>query len=197
MKSPALSEYQSACREHWSPDKIGIVRRVKQGESVGPTQYTPRYEILSLALIAGHLELESAFPAVLELARYAKEQREYLYQCYLTDKMPEWKAYYALVDASLYNRLVICTALLRTRGAEREAAWAERPRGLGIRFTTKKFPAYDGLLRPQESYDFTVGPGHWTPTYIGPTIELTFLRSSTDGYLDSILFDSILAEVVK
>ena len=195
----ALSKYKSAFHRVYGPGNIGAPPRiVRPGESVekGPS-LDSRYEILSLALIAGHLELESAFPAVLELALYAREQREYLYQCYLTDKIAEWKAYYALVDASLYNRLVICTALLRTRGAEREAAWAERPRGLGIRFTTKKFPSYDGFLRPQESYDFTVGPGYWVPTYIGPTIELTFLRSSTDGYLDSILFDSILAEVVK
>jgi hypothetical protein len=193
----ALSKYKSAFHELCGPENIGIERVVKPGERPEGPSLNSRYEILSLAFIAGHLELKSAFPAIVELAQYAREQREYLYQCYLTDKISEWKAYLILTDGSLYNRLVICTALLRTRGGKREATSAEKPRGRGIPFTTKKFRAYDGFLTPDDFTDFTLGPGRWLPVYSGPTIEVSFLRSSTDGHFDSILFDSILAAVTK
>ena len=182
----ALSVYQSAFHELCGPDNIGIERRVKPGERPpeGPTLNSP-YEILSLAFIAGHLELESTFPAVLELAQYAREQREYLYQCYLTDKIPEDRAYDILADGSLYNRLVICTALLRTRGGKREATSAEEPRGRSITFTTEKFPAYDAFLVPRD-------PRRWPPEPMNPKIEVRFIRAFTDEG-----FDRVLAEVTK
>lgn len=182
----ALSKYQSGFRKSYSPDKIGIVRvvnvkQLEQGEVAAPTtRYTPRYEILSLAFIAGHLELKSAFPAIVELAQYAKEQREYLYQCYLTDKISEDRAYHILVDGGLYNRLVICTALLGTRGGEREGTSAEKPRSRGILFTTQKFPAYDAFLVPRD-------PRRWPPEPMEPKIEVSFVGVASDGYLDSIL----------
>ena len=181
----ALSEYQSAFQELFGPDKIGPPRRVKPGERPEGPSLNSRYEILSLAFIAGHLELESTFPAVLELAQYAREQREYVYQCYLTDKIPELEAYSLLADGSLYNRLVICTALLRTRGGEREATSAQKPRGRSITFITQKVPAYDAFLVPRD-------PKRWPPEPMEPKIEVTFIRAFTDDG-----FDRVIAEVTK
>lgn len=186
----ALSKYKPAFDRVYGPDNIGAPPRiVRAGERIEKMKEGPsldsRYEILSLALIAGHLELKSAFPAIVELAQYAREQREYLCQCYLTDEIPEWKAYIALVDGGLYNRLVICTALLRTRGGEREAASAEKPRSRGILFTTQKFPAYDAFLVPRD-------PRRWPPEPMEPKIEMSYISVASDGY-----FDSILAAVKK
>jgi|GEM_PF-3606918 len=187
----ALSEYQSAFQELFGPDRIGPPRRVQPGEeSAGrPTPYTRRYEILSLALIAGHLELESTFPAVLELAQYAREQREYLGQCYLTDKIPEDRAYDILADGSLYNRLVIPTALVGTSGAERKATLMQKLRSYDVPFTTEKLTTYDAFLTP---HDIIVGPGRWPPDYSKGTIEVSFITGFTDDG-----FDRVLAEVTK
>jgi hypothetical protein len=186
----ALSKYQSAFHELCGPDNIEIKRVAKPGESgeEGPTLYS-RYEILSLALIAGHLELESTFPAVLELAQYAREQREYLRQCYLTDKIPEWRACVTLVDGSLYNRLVIPTALVGTSGGERKATLIQKLRSYDVPFTTEKLTTYDAFLTP---HDIIVGPGRWPPDYSKGTIEVSFITGFTDDG-----FDRVIAEVTK
>ena len=186
----ALPEYQSAFHELFGPDNIGIERVIEPGERPpeGPS-INSRYEILSLALIAGHLELESTFPAVLELAQYAREQREYLRQCYLTDKIPEWKAYLILADGSLYNRLVIPTALVGTSGGERKATLMQKLRSYDVPFTTEKLTTYDAFLT---RHDIIVGPGRWPPDYSKGTIEVSFITGFTDDG-----FDRVLAEVTK
>jgi len=133
--------------------------------------------LLSLALVAGNLELEEARPFVLQLAAEALSQRRQLYQ---DGDFAESFRVYALDLQSLYNRQVLGYALLMTSSdpAPVEDAFA----ALGLRAEQVQLTAFDVARTP---YYCRLMPG--PVDYSKGMLTVEYLPPINDDEFDALL----------
>lgn len=168
-------------KEYREPNKPtrALFMTTKDGK---PTLLAFRLKVLALALIAGNLRLDGTQPEVIKVLKAALEQRNNFYENPIFDKVAVAPM---LVDAGLYQRQILATAVL---GTYVDPAGQEKILGqFRCELKTEKLQPYNASVirygRIYRKYPSRFSEGDLIVKYLEP--------------LDDLKFDGIVNAVIK
>jgi hypothetical protein len=169
-----------------STPTVGPVFKIGNNRDGSPTLTGLRLQLLALLLVAADGQVEGAGPAVLAVAREGARQRELLYD---GERVNAVAGCLMLVQASLYSRQIVATALLRTCMSPEQGA--ELQSRLSLEWQTRRLPRYDAEAT---AYDVYTRAGDVRVDYSKGARTVRFLRRVSDAQFDEILSAAEAAE---
>lgn len=148
-------------------------------ETDEPTLIAVRHKVLALTLLAGNLGIRSTQPAVKEVVDTALRQRRLFYS--RRDLFTPFDAAVMLLEASLYHREILATAVLGTYVNGQRAN--QILKDLDCRFTSEKLTRYDVMRTRYGGFE----PPHTGPDYSGGTVIVAYADAPDDSRFDGIV----------
>jgi len=163
-----------------TPSSAGPSLQMSNNANGAPTFAGLRLKLFSLALIAANLRLYQSRPAIISLVREAYRERDRMYD---RREGQEADRFLMLVQASLYNRQILATALERTAGATSNGrnATEEMPSRY---WESRGLAAYDA--GPFDARVMTNGRTSASTGSSGVSVVLIFRRPMGDNEFDAL-----------
>ena len=148
---------------------VGPTLQTSDNADHSPTLLGARLKILSIALIAGNLNIASAKPGIKKIVEQAIQQREVYYK---GDSQSEADRFCMLTGAGIYNRQILALAILGISGSTMD-------------LEVRRLPTFDTPVTPYDS--MSIWSDFAEPDYSKGEQKIKFPKPMDDQTFDKIV----------